>query len=131
MSKIKIELYGDKAEIAQFISDGDNLLQFEFDTEAEGYITLGGAVSRIDAGKCEIDIRHIGNGEHEPTLVIEDLIIRLPSLIKHGRSILLSPPDDNYVRDASRRERILESRVSTLEKKFKELSDKIYGTSIF
>lgn len=130
MSLIKVEIYADECEVVGIKQDNGARLTVEFSEELDGYLTFGGAVARVCDKKCILDKGHIGNGAHDPALITENRIIRLPRLMKTGRHVELLPPSEEYIRRASIRERNLEERVKALEGVVSALEDKVYKTTI-
>ena len=130
MSKVSFEIFDTECELVGILQDGENKLVLEFDEEYDGFVKIGDFTSRLDGTKCEFDLRLIENGEHFPTLVIPNNIIRLPKLKKFGRSIEILDCTDGYIRAVSQRERALEEKVANLEVRLEEISNKVYGETI-
>ena len=72
----------------------------------------------------------IENGSYEPVLILQSKVVRLPRITKSGRKLKPFECTDEFVRSISLRERRLALRVVALEKELKELSSKIYDTTI-
>ena len=130
MSKIKFELYGNECEVREFLLDGENILVFEFQEEYEGFVRIGEITSRLNEGKCAFDLRLLPNEEMHPVLVIPNGVINLPTFKKLGRAIELLDCTEDYIRRASQRERALEKRILELEMELREISERIYKTTI-
>ena len=131
MSKISLEIYNDACEIASFSKDNEYMLTFQFPDDTEGYVTVGDAIGKLERGVCSIDTRSLENDSYAPNLILDDVIIALPQIKKLGKAITILPVSDEYTRDASRRERMLEGRVSEVEARLEEISERVYGTTIF
>ena len=130
MSNMKIELYGRNAELCSF-EEGGGSLCFSFDTEQNGYISLGPITSRIAGTVCSIDIRKICDGEYIPHLILANMTIDLPRVkIQHGIAYH-TEHDSSSPSELSLRERRLEKRVDALEEKIEELYNKIAGSRLF
>lgn len=130
MSKMKIELYGRNAELCSF-EEGGGSLCFSFDSEQNGYISLGTLTSRIKGTDCTLDTRGLRDGEYIPHLILADMTVNLPRMkIQHG---IASPAesDDSDTGNLSLRERRLTKRVDALEERVEELYRKIAGSSLF
>ena len=128
MGKIKYELFGEDAEVIEFITDNSSLLTLDFSQPLDGLISIDGIVSRVNQGRCVFDTRFIDPGKYLPTLILKDRTVRLPEIVKaYGKVGLLGCSDD-YTRGVSIRERRLSLRVEALEKKLKALESQITKT---
>ncbi len=131
MSKLKIECFGNDAELISFINESGPDLVIEFVEEVDGYVSLGNQAVKIMGKKCVLDKRKIPDGEHIPHLVLSDKTLDLPKLKKLYGSIEPAAHDIREIGELSLRERYLNRRVSLLEKQIEELTKKVYGSSLF
>ena len=131
MSKIAIELFDKDAEAVGFEHTEGRLLEIRFNEKLEGLVSIDGIVSRVSEGICLFDTRLIDEGEYSPFLLTEKMSVRLPTIKKTARRVLLSECSDEYVRSASLRERRLAARVSELEKRLEQIMSRLDGTTIF
>jgi hypothetical protein len=128
MSRIKYELFGAAAEVSSFVGNSDRELTLDFGRCSEGLVSIDGVVSRVVGGICRFDTRLINSGEHVPSLILKEQVIRLPAIVKSGAKIGLATCSDEYTRDVSLRERRLSMRVEALEKEIRQLENKITRT---
>lgn len=131
MSNMKIELYGRNAELCSFTGEDSSSLILSFDSEHNGYISLGPITARISGKECAVDIRRLCDGEYTPHLILADMTVDLPRIkIIHGIPAPIQP-GKRTINDISLRERRLSVRVDLLEQRVEELTKKIVGTSLF
>ena len=130
MNRISYEIFKEDAEITFFEGASDEIAEFSFSEVEEGLLSIGGIVARVSGGKCRLDLRLIENGSYEPVLILQSKVVRLPRITKSGRKLKPFECTDEFVRSISLRERRLALRVVALEKELKELSSKIYDTTI-
>ena len=131
MSKIKLEIFKNSAETVSFIPERSKYLGVEFTEAVDGYVIIGSQSVRIQGNSCELDVRALPDGEYIPRLILENQTIDLPPLIKECGLIIEKARSLGEIGELSLRERRLNRRVERLEEKLKEISDKIYGTTIF
>ncbi len=131
MSKIRYEIFGQDAEITEFLKEDSDILEVTFNRNFEGLLSVDGVVSRVIDGKCNFDIRLIDNGKHQPVLVIKNGIIKLPEIMKSSKRVTLAECSDEYTRAISIRERRLCLRVEALEKELAGILTKLNTTIIF
>lgn len=131
MSKIRIELFGNEAELISFKQDGGDSLVMEFGEEYDGYLSIGKLTARIKGATCALDTRRLADGEYTPRLILTDMTVDLPRIKKYCGIITPPDPELPYVHKLSLRERRLSSRVAELEKKVEEITEKVWGSSLF
>jgi predicted thioredoxin/glutaredoxin len=130
MTEITVDVYGGEAEFSSYIP-GNTELMLRFSTPLDGFLTVSSKTFAVSHGKCIFKLTEIEDGEHSPKFLTEGGFIRLPRLIKDGKTIYPKPFDDDYIRSLSKRERELEAQVKSLEEKVERLMKSVYGTSIF
>ena len=131
MSKIKLELFGSTAEILSYEDGKPGALVFEFTEAQDGYIVVGSQNARIIGKECAVDLRFIKNGEYTPRLVLMEKTIDLPKIVNENGAIFPSEHSLCEIGELSIRERRLCRRVSELEERLEEISNKVYGARIF
>ena len=130
MNRISYEIFKEDAEITFFEASSSEIAEFSFSEVDVGLLSIGGIVGRVSEGKCRLDLRLIENGSYEPVLILEGKLVRLPRITKSGRKLQPFECSEQFVHSISLRERRLAQRVLALEKELKELSSKIYDTTI-
>ena len=131
MGKINLELFGRDCEILSYEYKKADFLRFEFTEELSGYIQLGKSTARINGKTCDVDVRELPAGEHTPRLILEDMTIDLPRLKNEYGSIYPLKHTVEEIGELSLRERRLCRRVNELEARLEEISEKVFGTTIF
>ena len=131
MSKIKLEIFDREVEVVSYLPEPSRVLVFEFTEEIDGYIVMGSQTSRIKGRECALDIRNIKDGEHLPRLVLSDRTIDLPAVVKDFSIVRPKERSTDDIGELSLRERRLSRRVLELEKKLEEISEMVYGRTIF
>ena len=131
MSKIIIENFDDGGELVDFKSDAETFLVFEFTEEVEGYISLGNLTSKFKGTSCAMDIRQLDDGDYTPHLIMPSRTIDLPRLKKEYGAVTPIDPCISDINKLSLRERRLCRRVKILESQIKEITKKVYGSSLF
>ena len=130
MTEIIIDIYETDAEIS-FFSPGSTELFVKFSKPLEGVLNIANKSFHVSDGKCIFKLCTIEDGEYSPNLVVGNMALRLPKLIKDGNRIYPSPYADEYIRNLSKRERCLEARVKELEGVIERLTKSVYGTRLF
>lgn len=130
MTEITFDIYGNEAEIVSYQA-GATELYVKFTTPIEGFLNLAGKIFTISNGSCIFKLHSINDGEYKPQVITHTGFIRLPRLIKDGKTIFPAPLDDEYTRSLSKRERQLEARVKELEATVKDLMKSVYETTLF
>ena len=130
MSKIKIQCFGNEAELISYTSDGEPILVIELDGDYSGYISMGNSGAKIKGATCALDVRRLDEGEYTPRLIQEDKTILLPRLVKRHGIISPAQPDINYIIAVSLRARRLTARVEMLESELNEIKKKVVGTRL-
>ena len=131
MGKINLELFGRDCEILSYEYKKADFLRFEFTEELSGYIQLGKSTARLNGKACDVDVRELSPGEHTPRLILEGMTIDLPRLKNEYGSIYPLEHTVEEIGELSLRERRLCRRVNELEARLKEISEKVFGTTIF
>ncbi|MBO7195842.1 MAG: hypothetical protein J6V80_00735 [Clostridia bacterium] len=131
MSKIRIECFGNEAELISFSQDGERTLQIDLGGEYDGYISIGRLTSRIKGASCSMDMRGLEDGEYTPRLIVADMTVDLPKIQKQYGIITPTEPELPYTLALSLRERRLRERVDRLEKRLEELTKRIEGERLF
>ena len=130
MTEIKVEIYENEAEITDFVSGGADMTVF-FSKHIEGHIEVSGMLIPILGKKCFIDLRREKDREIAMNLLICDRVIALPTIIKDGNTLTPAPISDDFLRELSKRERLLEGKVRELDATVKKLMKSVYGTTLF
>lgn len=131
MSKICLELFGSDCEVTSFEYKKEGVLVFEFTDALDGYIQLGSHAARFAGNLCTVKLDGLTEGEHTPHLILEGATVDLPKIKNRGGVISLTEHTLNEIGDISLRERRLCRRVNELEKRLEEISNKVFGTTIF
>ena len=131
MSKIRIECFGDEAELVSFTQDGERNIQIDLGGEYDGYISVGKLTARIKGSLCSIDARGLEDGEYTPHLILNDRTIDLPKISKQYGIITPIEPELPYTLALSLREKKLRARVEELEKGLEKLTKMIEGERLF
>ncbi len=131
MSKMNVQCFGRNSELVSFKEDTEKMLVFEFPEEYDGYLSLGEITAKIKGKSCAVDTRRLADGEYTPHLILADVTVDLPKLKKQYGSITPTSPRLDEINSISLRERQLNERVSKLEKRIEEISEKVYGSSLF
>ena len=131
MSKMNVQCFGRNSELVSFKEYTEKMLVFEFPEEYDGYLSLGEITAKIKGKSCAVDTRRLADGEYTPHLILADVTVDLPKLKKQYGSIIPTSPRLDEINSISLRERQLNERVSKLEKRIEEISEKVYGSSLF
>lgn len=131
MSKIRLEIFDREVEILSYEHRAGESLLIEFANNIEGYVLLGGHIARVENGQCSLKTDWLEYGEHTPRLVLQEVTLDLPRLIKKGDSVFLSVHGPEDIGDLFIREQRLRRRVDEQEKMLKEISKRVFGTTIF
>lgn len=130
-TEISLSLFDGDCEISSYKKGSGHTLTFSFDKEINGYITIDGVVTTVRDGRGRFDSRLLLRGDYLPTLISDGMMIKLPKIRKGESGVTLSPPEDEYIRALSLRERALEEKVRSLESLVLGLQDKVFGKTIF
>ena len=130
MTEIKLDIYGEDAEISSF-KEGGTELALSFSKDIDGFLGFAGKIFPVSGKKCFLNLRGQKDGEIALSLTLSDRIINLPTLIKDGNSVYPAPIDDDFLRRLSKRERSLEKQVKSLEETVERLTKSVYGTTLF
>ena len=131
MADIRYEIFGGKAEVVGFSSEGGRELTFRIEGSGDGFVSTCDVAARLKDGVASIDSRLISDGEHTPMLILKDRRISLPRIRKSGSRVTLADCDEEYVRDVSLRAHRLARRVEELEQTVESLCERVYGTTVF
>ena len=127
MAKIKIGIFDGEAELLAFDGSRDTMAEIKFQPPCDGFVTMNGITAKVSDGVCSLDLRLLDEGRCTPVLIRKEGRTILPEMKKSGRSLTLIPPDGEFIRALSLRERLLSIRLSALEARINELGDKIDG----
>ena len=131
MGKIVLELFDRDCEMVSYEYKKENTLTFEFTEAMEGYIQLDGSITRLIGKSCAVNVRELKDGEHTPRLILENMTLDLPKIIKENGVISPAEHSLGEIGDISLRERRLLERVKKLESHVEEISKKVFGSKIF
>ena len=131
MNIFRYEIFDKEAEITAYKRGTSCYAEFIFDSEEDGFLSIGDVAVRVRGGVGKADVRLLDDGEHIPILILKGKRILLPRIKKKGRTIELADCEQDYLRGISLRERALARRVEVLEAAVERLSESVYGKSLF
>lgn len=131
MGKWVVQCFGRLGELVSFVPGEDENPTFEFDTEYDGYISIGDVTEKFKGKSITPDLRRLEDGEYTPYLILPEVTVTLPGLKKKHGIIAPIDPSIEQIREISLRERKLCLEVEDLKSRLNEISKKVYGSNLF
>ena len=131
MSKLKLFVFEDGAECANFDAEGKDELLIELSSGKEIPVSLGTHIKVARGGSVCFNTARFEDGVYPLSLFIGGRAVTLGHIeIKNGILSLL-PPTADFIRELSLRERRLCERVELLEERLLSLDERVNGTPLF
>ena len=131
MLKITLEHYKNLAEVTEYKITQGGFIEYIFYPVCDGFVSILGERYNVRCGVCVIDAAKFKEDEIFPTLILPEIKIPLPALIRDEESYKIKTYDDESMRRLSLNELRMTKRISELEEKLELLSKKVYNTTIF
>ena len=131
MLKITVEHFEGSAEIISYEKTADNLIEYLFKPNCDGFVSIFDESYKLTRGVCVIDASKLSDMEIFPTLISPDGKIDLPALIREDDEYKIKAYDEDFLRKMSLRELRITKKLCELEKRVDDLSKRVYNTTIF